>query len=201
MRLKKSDVICWYPSPMLDFKSILNWEQAKGNLLQPTVFLFTDNLYSSYIVNNYENAIVQFQKDFDNVDLNIDIINTLIFSNGRRLFKESMACFSFKENKIILIPHEYMTDSNQTFYKYLTKNSISLDCLYAKRTCVDFNYIDTLKTIGIKEAMVGTLTGEEENLMKNDFRYKKVGEPFLAIDSHTNGKDEVQLYKERIWEK
>ena len=196
IKLKNSDVVCWYPSPMIDFKSILNWEHARGNKLQPNVFLFTDNLYSSHLINNYEDASVRFRNDFNNVDYRTDLINMLIFYNGSRIFKKGMACFSFNDKKIILIPHEYMTDSNQTFYKYIVNNSISIDCLYAKRTCDDFGYINTLTSIGVKEAMLGTMTDEEDSLIvrNNDFRYKKIGEPFQAIASINDFCDFVQLY-------
>lgn len=196
IKLDKSDVVCWYPSAMKDFKSILNWENDRGNKLEPNVFLFTDNLYSSYLINNYEDAILQFRNDFNNVDCRTDMIDMLIFYNGSRIFKKGMACFSFNDKKIILIPHEYMTDSNQTFYKYLIDNFISIDCFYAKRTCDDFKYVDTLSSIGVKEAMLGTLTGEEDSLIvrNNDFRYKKIGEPFQAIASINDFCDFVQLY-------
>lgn len=295
MKLKKSDVICWYPSPMMDFKSALNWGHARGNKLEPNVFLFTDNLYRHHILNGYENELIQFRNDFNNIDCHFELINVLSFFNsenineevindytvnnnyhhlsaneyidymkccgnrGKIIFNnqalfggkelwidgdlnlselkniislgpiagvsgfvninntnltkddfeginvnriytsedinifpitcEGMACISFGDIKIVLIPF-----SNQEFYECLIKNSIKIDSLYAKRTCDNFDYIETLTSIGIKEAMVGTLTGEEECLMKNDFRYKKVGEPFLATDTH-NGEDIVQLYK------
>ena len=295
MKLKKSDVVCWYPSAMVDFKSILNWTDGRGNKLEPNVFLFTDNLYRHHIINGYENELIQFGNDFNNIDCHFEMINVLSFFNsenineevvndytinnnyhhllpneyidymkccgnrGKIIFKnqalfggkelwidgdlnlsgldniislgpiagvsgwvnindtnltkddfegvnvnriytnedinifpitcEGMSCISFGEIKIVLIPF-----SNQEFYQCLMKNSIKINCLYAKRTCENFAYMDTLTSIGVKEAMVGTLTGEEEYLMKNDFRYKKVGEPFLAIDLHNNGEDIVQLY-------
>lgn len=299
MRLKESDVVCWYPSSMLDFKSILNWEQARGNILQPNVFLFTDNLYIN-LINNYEDAIIQFQNDIKNIDFrfeNYDIIsfneeeNTepefsieneqdlyyhmtpkkylemmvcvsfygeqlkkLLQLNGQKIWIDGnlnlsgaenieslgpiagvsgwvninntnltredltgikvgniytyedvniapincsgMGCIEFADKRIIFIPL-----SNSEFYNYLIKNNIVIDCFFGKRTCDNFKYINTLTSIGIKEAMVGTQTGEEEYLMKNDFRYEKVGQPFLASDSHTNGEDEVQLYKVKTWQK
>ena len=295
IKLKKSDVVCWYPSALTDFKSILSWENNRGNNLEPNVFLFTDNLYSYHIIKNYEDELIQFRKDFNNIDFRFEMLNMINFIegeknvelescekneedlyyhmipenylenmeyvsfngeqlnivlqlNGRKIWidgdlnlsgfeniislgpiagisgfinikdtnltnydinginvnqiftnedsniiiiKEGMACISFNNNKIILIP-----SSNQEFYASLVKKSIKIDCLYAKRCCEDFGYINTLTSIGVKEAMLGTLTGEEDSLIvrNNDFRYKKIGEPFQAIASINDFCDFVQLY-------
>jgi hypothetical protein len=296
IKLKKSDVVCWYPSALTDFKSILSWENDRGNKLKPNVFLFTDNLYSYHIINKYEDELVQFRKDFNNIDFRFEMLNMINFIegeknvelescekneedlyyhmipenylenmeyvsfngehlnivlqlNGQKIWidgdlnlsgfeniislgpiagisgwvniknsnitkedlsniqvkniytdndinilpikKEGMSCITNRELKIILIP-----SSNQEFYESLVKNSIKIDCLYAKRTCDDFGYINTLTSIGIKEAMLGTLTSEEDSLIvrNNDFRYKKIGEPFQAISSINDFCDFVQLY-------
>jgi hypothetical protein len=296
MRLKESDVVCWYPSAGLDYSSYLNWMNSRGNKLEPNVFLFTDNLYEHHILNGYENELIQFRNDFNNIDCHFELINVLSFfhsekineevindytinnnyhhlspneyidymkccgNRGKIIFKnqalfggkelwidgdlnlaelkniislgpiagvsgfvninntnltkddfeginvnriytsedinifpitcEGMASISFGDIKIVLIPF-----SNQEFFECLIKNSIKIDCLHAKRCCDNFEYINTLTSIGVKEAMLGTLRSEEDCLIvrNKDFRYKKVGEPFQAIDS-CNMDDEIQIY-------
>jgi hypothetical protein len=105
--------------------------------------------------------------------------------------KEGMSCITYGDLKIILMPF-----SNQELFECLINNSINIQSVYAKRTCDDFKYADTLSSIGVKEAMLGTMTGEEDSLIviNNDFRYKKIGEPFKAIASINDFFDFVQLY-------
>jgi hypothetical protein len=298
MRLKKSDVVCWYPSAMVDFKSILNWTDGRGNKLKPNVFLFTDYSYGGNLINNYEDALVRLRNDFDNIEFTLTLANVISFYNSEnienevinngnniddnyyhlspneyinylkyannhgdvifrsQLFEgqqlwiddnldlsgleniislgpiagisgwvkiintnltkaefegikvnriytnsdinlfqincEGMACISFGDSKIILMPF-----SNQELYNCLVNNALKLNCFYAKRTTDNFSYIDTLTSIGVKEAMLGTLTtGEEECLIvrNQDFRYKKLGQPFQAICSINDFNDFVQLY-------
>jgi hypothetical protein len=102
-------------------------------------------------------------------------------------FIKRMACISFKDIKIIII-----SIKNELFYKYLIDNSIKIDYFFGKRTCHDFDYIDSLNSIGVKEALVGQ--NEEMYLMENDNNYEKFGEPFIAESSEFGG-DLITLYK------
>jgi hypothetical protein len=105
---------------------------------------------------------------------------------SKNSYIKRMACISFNNVKIIIIPAK-----NEVFYKYLKENSIEIDCFFVKKANHQFEYIDSLTSIGIKEAMVGE--NEKIYLMENDENYEKIGERFIA-DS-TVYEDFVTLYK------
>lgn len=129
-----------------------------------------------------------------NTNLSKETLNNIVAEHiysdtdiNNNSFIKRMACISFNDIKIIIIPAK-----NEVFYKYLFDNSIKIDCFFGKRTCHDFTYIDSLNSIGVKEALVGQ--NEEMYLLENDNNYKKMGEPFVAESSEFEG-DFVTLYK------
>jgi len=123
------------------------------------------------------------RETFNNILVEHIYSDTDIVNNS---FVKRMACISFNNIKIIIIPNK-----NELFYKYLIDNSIKIVSFFGKRTCHDFTYITTLTSIGVKEALVGY--DEEMHLMENDDNYKKIGEPFIAESSEFEG-DFVTLY-------
>jgi hypothetical protein len=124
------------------------------------------------------------RETFKNIEVEHIYSDTDINNNS---FIKRMACISFNDIKIIIIPAK-----NEVFYKYLFDNSIKISCFFVKRAWDNFEYIDSLNSIGVKEALVGE--NEEMYLMENDDNYEKIGEPFVAESSEFEG-DFVTLYK------
>ena len=139
----KDHKLCWYPSAGSDFQSINFWKEMKGNVNDPTLFIFTDIAYNGlepgriihfdsnywyFIKRNYPNGMVYPKISGLPMFSNFDDCRNYMNLNKELLLKIISASFTEKYNIWSLRIDNDITDFAEDLGLTISRDTTGILC-------------------------------------------------------------------------